>query len=868
MRNPLETMICIKKRERTTAIVCLCLLAWFVMPAYSQRPATTPSGIFVIAPSSGDFGSIAVGQTSPAISFVLTNETTSTIAYLGLTNLGEFFVQPGTCHLVSGELMLNPAQSCVLNAVFQPTAAGPVSETLQIRTSSGTFDLPISGTGAALLIAPSRAAFGTVVLGTTSPAVSFTVTNYTTTAATYVNRRGSSSFKVQPGTCRLDESDAMLAAGASCVFTVRYAPTASGAATGSLDISTNLGPVVLPMSGTGSSPGSSKLAIAPSSGNFGSIAVGKVSPAISFTLSNGTPSKMEYLGYTNLGEFYLQPGTCRLVTGELMLNPGQSCTLTAIFQPTAAGPVSGTLSIQTSSGIFDLPMNGTGAALVIGPSRAAFGSVPLGTTSPTLSFTATNYTTEPVTYVNRRGSSSFTVQPGTCRMDDTDVMLAAGASCVFTVQYAPTVSAAATGSLQLSTNLGPVVFPMDGTGVGTTYSESVLYSFCSAANCADGSAPSAGLIQDAAGNLYGTTASGGSSRYSAGTVFKLDNTGHETVLHRFCSAANCADGDRPESGLIEDAAGNLYGTTTYGGAKNRGTVFKVDNTGVETVLYSFCSAANCADGAYPLAGLIQDPAGDFYGTTFNGGSSDRGTVFKLGNTGVETVLYSFCSAFDCVDGSWPFAGLIQDAAGNLYGTTRTGGYNLRAEGTVFKVDSTGRETVLYNFCSAALCEDGSTPFGNLIQDAAGNLFGTTGDGGSPCLTGSCGTLFKIDKMGHETVLYSFCSAANCADGSAPRGGLIQDTAGNLFGTTYGGGAADPALCPRFGCGTVFRIDITGHERVLYSFCTAANCADGSDPEGGLIQDAAGNLFGTTSGGGLNGGVTAGGTVFKLTPHSN
>lgn len=216
------------------------------------------------------------------------------------------------------------------------------------------------------------------------------------------------------------------------------------------------------------------------------------------------------------------------------------------------------------------------------------------------------------------------------------------------------------------------------------YDYRVLYNFCSAPNCTDGAAPQAGLVEDATGNLFGTTTAGGDNSSTScgsngcGTVFKVDNTGHETVLYSFCSAPNCADGAAPQAGLIEDAAGNLYGTTMSGGAnanpdcsKGCGTVFKVDNSGRETVLYSFCSitpaqdSPPCLDGSSPQAGLIQDAAGNFYGTTKFGGPGNGGTVFKLDNTGHETVIDGFCEIEpNCPDGAAPEAGLIQDAAGS------------------------------------------------------------------------------------------------------------------------------------------------------------------------------------------------------------
>jgi len=384
-----------------------------------------------------------------------------------------------------------------------------------------------------------------------------------------------------------------------------------------------------------------------------------------------------------------------------------------------------------------------------------------------------------------------------------------------------------------------------------------LYSFCtviSGQNCADGYLPGAGVIQDAAGNLYGTTAYGGTN--NAGTVFKLDSTGQESVLYSFCSAANCADGSYPKTGLIRDAAGILYGTTSQNGANNKGLVFKLDSTGKESVLYSFYSGGPpYVDGQYPASGLIQDAADNLYGTTAEGGANNGGTVFKLDSTGAETVLYSFCSATNCGNGSNPRASLIQDAAGNLYGTTVLGGAN--NNGIVFKLDTAGRETVLYSFCSAANCADGSYPETGLIQDSAGNLYGTTNVGGANnTAQGGAGVVFKLDNTGHETVLYSFCAVGgnNCTDGAYPQAGLLQDAAGTLYGTTYSGGANGAA-------GVVFEVDTSGNYTVLYSFCAVSGCTDGQFPLSGLIQDAAGNLYGTTT----SGGATGNGTVFQLAP---
>lgn len=415
--------------------------------------------------------------------------------------------------------------------------------------------------------------------------------------------------------------------------------------------------------------------------------------------------------------------------------------------------------------------------------------------------------------------------------------------------------------------------------VAATYSFSVLYNFCSDAGCTDGSQTYAGVIQDAEGNLYGTTPSGGAN--GEGTVFKLDSTGHITILYSFCSVSGCTDGAYPEAGLIADAEGNLYGTTEGGGdgsadtCKNQsivgcGTVFKVDTAGIETVLYSFCSSTDCADGSLPVAGLVRDAAGNLYGTTQNGGNSNAicigltcGTVFKVDSKGQYSVLYKFCSVSGCTDGATPLAGMTLDAAGNLYGTTIGGGNSHHAAcenfdsvtdgcGTVFKVDSAGHYSVLYRFCSVAGCTDGTNPMAGLIEDDEGNLYGTANQGGD-----DFGGVFKLDSEDQETMLYRFMGAA---DGGFPAAGLVRDAAGNLYGTTEVGGGLGGAA------GTVFKLDSAGNETQLHNFCTQKGgyCPDGDTPLSGLVQDAAGNLYGTTSEGGTSPSDVYGkGIVFKL-----
>jgi len=381
---------------------------------------------------------------------------------------------------------------------------------------------------------------------------------------------------------------------------------------------------------------------------------------------------------------------------------------------------------------------------------------------------------------------------------------------------------------------------------------SVLYTFTDRPN---GGNPFGGVVLDGAGNLYGTTDFGGANPcnvYGCGTVFKLDPSGKETVLFNFDGGTS---GAGPTGNLIPDSQGNLYGMTGVGGQTCReghgcGTVFKVDRAGHYTVLYTF---AGGSDGARPYyTNLVRDPSGNFYGTTWEGGGtgcvgSGCGTVFKIDSAGNETIVHSFRTG---VDGSAPFAGLIRDGAGNLYGTTSEGGVAF-GFGTVFKIDAQNNYTVLYRFSGQA---DGSGPLGSVVRDSSGNLYGTTSFGGDlTCQPPSgCGVVFKLDTSGVETVLHAF----HDSDGRAPNGNLIRDPSGNLYGVTQFGG--------QLGFGTVFKIDGSGNATVLHDF---GNQTDGSYPHAGLVRDAAGNLYGTASyaGGGrcyLGEGC---GVVFKIAP---
>lgn len=366
----------------------------------------------------------------------------------------------------------------------------------------------------------------------------------------------------------------------------------------------------------------------------------------------------------------------------------------------------------------------------------------------------------------------------------------------------------------------------------------VLHAF-KGARASDGANPSGPMIRDAAGNLYGLTDYGGDLTCNCGTVFKLDRTGQVTVLHSFTGSP---DGSTP-SGLISDSAGNLYGTTAYGGdaACNCGILFKLDPAGNETVLHTFGTGL---DGQRPET-LVRDAAGNFYGVTYAGGSSFTcllkpcGTIYELAANGTESVLYSFTGG---ADGQYPVT-ITRDNAGNLYGTTVFGGNGCSTSqgcGTIFELDTAGKETILHRFRGGT---DGSYPFATLIVDSKGNLYGAASGAGAYLY----GTVFMLNFAHKFSVIYAFKGGA---DGSYPFGDLVRDATGNFFGTTTNGGIGNA------GYGTVFKLSATGQHTLLHMFVHA----EGAYPYGRLSLGAAGSLIGSTSSDGSFGN----GTLFELT----
>jgi uncharacterized repeat protein (TIGR03803 family) len=351
----------------------------------------------------------------------------------------------------------------------------------------------------------------------------------------------------------------------------------------------------------------------------------------------------------------------------------------------------------------------------------------------------------------------------------------------------------------------------------------------------DGAEPISGLVRDQGGNLYGVTVWGGEPACSfggsgCGAVFKIDIHGNESILYRFSGKP---DGAMPRGGLAIDSDGNLYGTTYNGGTIDAGTVFEVDASGHETVLYSFGSPP---DGQYPLAGLTFGSDGALYGVTEEGGTSTScwggcGTVFRVDKTGKETVLISFEPPAE-----YPAADLILGTDSNMYGTTSGNGYCCL--GTVFEIGRKATAAVtLHRFTGS---DGGVTPEGSVARDDKGYISGVTWVGGDlNCPQGQgygCGVLYRLRGVGKhgETVLHAF---AGPPDGAKPMGGLLVDGSGSIYGTTSLGGSTDQ--------GTIFRLDKNGTMTILHSF----SGVDGALPQAGMLRDDAGNLYGTAWWGG-------------------
>jgi len=406
----------------------------------------------------------------------------------------------------------------------------------------------------------------------------------------------------------------------------------------------------------------------------------------------------------------------------------------------------------------------------------------------------------------------------------------------------------------------------------SAYTYKVIHDFCSKRLCADGQTPMSGVVMDAAGNLYGTTQNGGTGFNGPGTVYKLTPNAAGTrwsskTLHAFSGNA----GAHPQAVPILDASGDIYGTTIEGGGNSKGTVYELMRNGSKPrylfkVLIGFGAGTS---GGTPVAGLTYqgaatgtpyDGTSPLYGATESGGANAFGTLYQLtpadGGWRMNTI-YNFCALANCTDGETPVGTPVLDENGNILGTAESGGQQKR--GVTYELIESGgvwTESVTHAFCQVSGCPDGADPYNALTRDAAGNSYGTTSTGGQ---NAKAGLVFQLTPDGTYTPVYNFCSLHGCADGALPKSDLLLGSDGTLYGVTANGGGhnGDPN---HVGGGSVFALSGSTLQ-TIYSFCALENCHDGEYPVGGLIMDAQGHLFGTTTSGGKYGA----GVVFELSP---
>ena len=359
--------------------------------------------------------------------------------------------------------------------------------------------------------------------------------------------------------------------------------------------------------------------------------------------------------------------------------------------------------------------------------------------------------------------------------------------------------------------------------LGLAQTAKSLHSF----STTDGALPMGPLTQ-VGKNFYGTTQYGGAN--NVGTVYRMRRSGAVSVLHSF--ANDGIDGKQAMSGLTLASDGLLYGTTQKGGTGGAGTVFRISASGSYNVVHHFSGTGGAA--AQPAAGLIQASNGNFYGTSYQGGSAGTGSIFRMTPAGVVTVLHSLVG----LDGTLPTGGLVQASDGNFYGTTTAGG--TLGVGTAFRMTPAGVYTVLHNFSPAAT---GANPWAGLVQASDGNLYGVTGTGGAQ----GAGTLFRLTLGGTLTRVFSFGPSI----GGTPTGTLVQGSDGFLYGTTYVSQVPNNK-------GTVFRMSLGGEHTVLHRF--ASDGLGGANPWAGVSLGADGQLYGST----VNGGANDTGSLYRIT----
>ena len=493
-----------------------------------------------------------------------------------------------------------------------------------------------------------------------------------------------------------------------------------------------------------------------------------------------------------------------------------SATSTLTIENVSPGEV-GAYSVIISNAAGSVTSSNASLTIITGQAPVILSGPSSQTVLPaaTATFTVAAAGDEPLAY--------FWLMDGTNLTDAGNI--SGSATSTLTIQSAA-VSNSGSYSVLITNSFGSVtsaVAVLNLTGV--TISGVALQTLYSFTTNSIGWCPEAGLMQDSNGIFYGTAAAFTGGFSANGTVFQMDSNGVVKLLYGF---PNGTYGANPFAALIQGTNGLLYGTAAFGGANGEGTIFRMTTNGTGVVAWSLNPASS---GAVPFAGLVQGQDGNFYGTADTGGANGYGTVFRLTAGGSLTGIHSFTNT----DGAYPNATLMQGRDGNLYGATFGGGTN-GGSGTIFKITPSLAFTSLFSFAGT----NGAMPVWTLVQDFAGNFYGTTFAGGA----NSAGTVFKLAANGAFTSLYSFTGSN---DGANPNGGLLLASDGNLYGTTqYGGG---------YGLGTVFRISLAGTLATLVQF----DGYQGANPGGTLIQGTDGNLYGIT----VNGGASGLGAIFRL-----